>query len=239
MRRRLTFVTGFAMLVALAVGGCAIRSADSRDATPEREAIAFERLEQLYADLFATDAPVPGWNDDGDDPFGEEAAGDIRWLLLEDRSGRRQLVISADRHAMPSLPRDWRRIESWSDDSGPAVRAFIQIQPIDDRFIFVARGGARRMGGAFCARGGAELDLYERPDGSSPRDARETVRFVGYLFARTRVAPLCSRYDTLGGGRFALRNFTEQGRPLTTLDQQGEIGTLVRPGPIEGLLGLD
>lgn len=219
---------------------CTVPRPESPRLSPEQEALRIERLEGLYADLLAVGAPVSGWSEEGDDPFDHAAAGpDRAWLLLEDRRGRRQLLIPADRGDGPALPRDWRRIESWSDKGGAGEGGLLQIQPIDDRFVLVARGGYRRVGTAFCAEGGAHLALYERPRGSSERDARETALFAGYLFGRTRAVTLCQRFDAIAGGRFALTNFTEDGRPLITLNEQREIGVVVAVGPIERLLGLD
>lgn len=223
----------WALAALLAAGGCATSAPESR--APTREEIA--RLDAWYGDLLATGPVEPGWDARGADL--PAMAGEGRWLLLTDAAGRRQLLMPGTADARGVIPGGWRRLREWRDDGPPGARASLQIQPLDARYIFVARGGYRQRGSAFCSDGGATLSLYERPARASEFTRWEAETLAGYLFDRVREQTLCTRYDSLGGGRYAVHNFDSHGRPLTALDAMREVAVIIEPGTVEEALALD
>ncbi|MBC7985778.1 MAG: hypothetical protein H7X93_03785 [Sphingomonadaceae bacterium] len=219
-----------ALTALLATGGCATGDAESRPPTGAEIA----RLDAWYGELLDTGPAEAGWDARGTDLPG--LAGERRWLLLTDAAGRRQLLMPGFADEREVVPRSWRRLRQWREDGPRGERASLQVQPLDARHILVARGGYRRRGSAFCSDGGATLSLYERSAPASEFTRWEAETLAGYLFDRTRGRTLCARYDSIGGGQYAVRNFDGAGRPLATLDQAREIATIVPAAAVEALL---
>lgn len=216
----------------LMAGGCATVAGDSR--APTRVETA--RLDAWYADLLATGPVEPGWDARGADLPGIAGGS---WLLLTDVAGRRQLIIPGGANEGAVIPPPWRVLRRWEHPGPEGARRLLQIQPLDARHILVAGGGYLAQGAAFCSDGGAELTLYERPAAVGEFTRWEAETLAGYLFNRMRGRALCTRYDSIGSGQYAVRNFDGAGGPLTTLDQAREIATVVSAGPVEALLGFD
>lgn len=215
------------------------------DEPPSQEELAlmFDELETWFADLLTLGEPEPGWSDGGVDmqALWETAPGGTarHHLLSVNAAGDRQLMVSSG-HALAALiPEGWTLIEQFGPDAAAAEPSDLQITPIDDRYIYVARGPTSRVGQAECSAGEPSVLLYERAGAPSDMAAGEARVLLGYLLDRFGNLLVCARFDELAPGRYAMRYYSEDGRPLVRLNEQREVIEIVPVGPIEALLGLD
>lgn len=231
-----------AIAIGLALASCAApERAPPFDA--QSNAIQTDRFERHYAGLLLTGEPLEGWNREGVDLSGRLRAlpggAAAHWLQGVNARREPQLVIASDVPLDSLIPGDWRLLEAYGEAPARGPATAIQITPIDERYIMVARANTRRSGSAVCAPADAQVSIYIRPNGRSAFTEPEILARTDYLRGRFLRLVTCSRYDEIEPGVFAMRYFTEDGRPFTTLNAEREVFEIVPAGAVDVLLGFE
>lgn len=196
-----------------------------------------EAVARMRTQLFTPGDAVPGWNRGGADPDAVlRAAGVDRFYYLIHGAGGDAVALLVDRPLASVVPADWRVVDTYGDSAARIENPVIQFDPLSDRYVMAVRAGSERRGGVDCISGIANATLYERPGRAAGPDDDSIPLFfrLGLLAAEGQI--VCTRYEGDRASGWRGRNFTQDGRRLTALDDEFERITIVPAAPIDGLV---